>query len=126
LLIKWEVEVAAQPRDLSSWWEGGRWGSLALWEGDLGQEVGGLGSRCAAVGIEELVVAVDAVVGPSLVGGLLEEDQLEGEDLPTAAAVDAGVAAGVADVVGDVGEPSGLGWEEVLQWVEDLEVAVVG
>ena len=125
MLIRWEVEVAAQPRDLSSWWEGGRWGSLEVWEGDLGQEVGGLGSRCAAVGTEELV-AVDAVVGPSLVGGLLEEDQPEGEDLPTAAAVDAGVAAGVADVVGDVGEPSGLGWEEVLQWVEDLEVAVAG
>ena len=123
MLIKWEAEVAAQPRDLSSWWEGGRWGSLALWEGDLDQEVGGLGSRCAAVGIEELAVAVDAVVGPSLVGGLLEEDQLEGEDLPTAAAVDAAGAAGVA---GDVEEPSGPGWEEVLQWVEDLEVVVVG
>ena len=91
-----------------------------MWEGDLGQEVGGLGSRCAAVGIEELAVAVDAVVGPKLVGGLLEEDQLEGEDLPTAAAVD------VAGVAGDVEEPSGLGWAEVLQWVEDLEVAVVG
>ena len=91
-----------------------------MWEGDLDQEVGGLGSRCAAVGIEELVVAVDAVVGPKLVGGLLEEDQLEGEDLPTAAAVD------VAGVAGDVEEPSGPGWEEVLQWVEDLEVAVVG
>ena len=120
MLIKWEVEVAAQPRDLSSWWEGGRWGSLALWEGDLGQEVGGLGSRCAAVGIEELVVAVDAVVGPSWVVGRLEEDQLEGEDLPIAAAVD------VAGAAGDVEEPSGPGWEEVLQWVEDLEVAVVG
>ena len=123
MLIKWEVEVAAQPRDLSSWWEGGRWGSLALWEGDPDQEVGGLGSRCAAVGIEELVAAVDAVVGPSWVGGLLEEDQLEGEDLPIAVAVDVAGAAGVA---GDVEEPSGLGWEEVLQWVEDLEVAVVG
>ena len=120
MLIKWEAEVAAQPRDLSSWWEGGRWGSLALWEGDLDQEVGGLGSRCAAVGIEELVVAVDAVVGPKLVGGLLEEDQLEGVDLPTAAAVD------VAGAAGDVEEPSGPGWEEVLQWVEDLEVVVVG
>ena len=115
--------MAAQPRDLSSWWEGGRWGSLAVWEGDLGQEVGGLGSKYVAVGIEELVAAVDAVVGPSLVGGLLEEDQLEGEDLPTAAAVDVAGAAGVAE---DVEEPSGLGWEEVLQWVEDLEVAVVG
>ena len=94
-----------------------------MWEGDLGQEVGGLGSRCAAVGIEELAVAVDAVVGPSWVVGLLEEDQLEGEDLPTAAAVDVAGAAGVA---GDVEEPSGLGWAEVLQWVEDLEVAVVG
>ena len=123
MLIKWEAEVAAQPRDLSSWWEGGRWGSLALWEGDLDQEVGGLGSRCAAVGIEELVVAVDAVVGPKLVGGLLEEDQLEGEDLPTAAAVD---VAGAAGVVEDVEEPSGPEWEEVLQWVEDLEVVVVG
>ena len=123
MLIKWEVEVAAQLRDLSSWWEGGRWGSLALWEGDLDQEVGGLGSKYAAVGIEELVVAVDAVVGPKLVGGLLEEDQLEGEDLPTAAAVDVAGAAGVA---GDVEEPSGPGWEEVLQWVEDLEVAVAG
>ena len=123
MLIKWEAEVAAQPRDLSSWWEGGRWGSLALWEGDLDQEVGGLGSRCAAVGIEELVAAVDAVVGPKLVGGLLEEDQLEGEDLPTAAAVDVAGAAGVA---GDVEEPSGPGWEEVLQWVEDLEVVVAG
>ena len=123
MLIKWAAEVAAQPRDLSSWWEGGRWGSLALWEGDLGQEVGGLGSRCAAVGIEELVAAVDAVVGPSWVVGRLEEDQLEGEDLPIAAAVDVAGAAGVA---GDVEEPSGLGWEEVLQWVEDLEVAVVG
>ena len=123
MLIKWEAEVAAQPRDLSSWWEGGRWGSLALWEGDPDQEVGGLGSKYAAVGIEELVVAVDAVVGPKLVGGLLEEDQLEGEDLPIAAAVDVAGAAGVA---GDVEEPSGPGWEEVLQWVEDLEVAVVG
>ena len=110
MLIKWEAGVAAQPRDLSSWWEGGRWGSLALWEGDLGRGVGGLGSRCAAVGIEELVVAVDAVVGPSLVGGLLEEDQLEGEDLPTAAAVD---VAGAAGVVGDVEEPSGPGWAVV-------------
>ena len=119
MLIKWEAEVAAQPRDLSSWWEGGRWGSLALWEGDLGQEVGGLGSRCAAVGIEELVVAA-AVDGPKLVGSLLEEGQLEGEDLPTAAAVD------VAGAAGDVEEPSGPGWEEVLQWVEDLLVAVVG
>ena len=126
MFIKWEVEVAAQPRDLSSWWEGGRWGSLALWEGDLGQEVGGLGSRCAAVGIEELVVAVDAVVGPSRVVGLMEEDQLEGEDLPTAAAVDVAGAAGVAADAGDVEEPSEPGWEEVLQWVEDLEVAVVG
>ena len=125
MLIKWAVEVAAQPRDLSSWREGGRWGSLALWEGDLGQEVGGLGSRCAAVGIGELAVAVDAVVGPSLVVGLLEEDQLEWEDLPIAAAVDAGVADVAADV-GDVEEPSEPGWEEVLQWVEDLEVAVVG
>ena len=106
MLIKWVVEVAAQPRDLSSWWEGGRWGSLALWEGDLGRGVGGLGSRCAAVGIEELVAAVDAVDGPSLVGGLLEEDQLEGEDLPTAAAVD---VAGADVVVGDVEEPSGPG-----------------
>ena len=123
MLIKWEAEVAAQPRDLSSWWEGGRWGSLALWEGDLDQEVGGLGSRCAAVGIEELVAAVDAVVGPKLVGGLLEEDQLEGEDLPTAAAVD---VAGVAGAAGDVEEPSGLEWAVVLQWVEDLEVVVVG
>ena len=123
MFIKWEVEVAAQPRDLSSWWEGGRWGSLAVWEGDPDQEVGGLGSRCAAVGIGELVAAVDAVVGPSLVVGLLEEDQLEGEDLPTAAAVDVAGAAGVA---ADVEEPSGPGWEEVLQWVEDLEVAVVG
>ena len=94
-----------------------------MWEGDPDQEVGGLESRCAAVGIEELVVAVDAVVGPKLVGGLLEEDQLEGEDLPTAAAVDVAGAAGVA---GDVEEPSGPGWEEVLQWVEDLEVVVVG
>ena len=123
MLIKWEVEVAAQPRDLSSWWEGGRWGSLAVWEGDPDQEVGGLGSRCAAVGIGELAVAVDAVVGPKLVGGRLEEDQLEEEDLPTAAAVD---VAGAAGVVGDVEEPSGPGWEEALQWVEDLEVAVVG
>ena len=123
MLIKWEAEVAAQPRDLSSWWEGGRWGSLALWEGDPDQEVGGLGSKYAAVGIEELVVAVDAVVGPKLVGGLLEEDQLEGEDLPIAAAVDVAGAAGVA---GDVEEPSGPGWEEVLQWVEDLEVVVAG
>jgi len=110
LLIKWEVGVAAQPRDLSSWWEGGRWGSLAVREGDLGQEMGGLGSRCAAVGIEELVAAVDAVVGPSLVGGLLEQDQLEGEDLPIAAAVD---VAGAAGVVGDVEEPSEPGWAVV-------------
>ena len=88
--------------------------------------MGGLGSKYAAVGIEELVVAVDAVVGPKLVGGLLEEDQLEGEDLPTAAAVDVAGAADVADVAGDVEEPSGPGWEEVLRWVEDLEVAVVG
>ena len=94
-----------------------------MWEGDLDQEVGGLGSRCAAVGIEELAAAVDAVVGPRWVGGLLVGDQLEGEDLPTAAAVDAAGAAGVA---GDVEEPSGPGWEEVLQWVEDLEVVVVG
>ena len=50
----------------------------------------------------------------------------EGGDLPTAAAVDVAGAAGAAGVVGDVEEPSGLGWEEVLQWVEDLEVAVVG
>ena len=71
----------------------------------------------------ELVEAVDAVVGPSWAGGRLEEDQLEGEDLPTAAAVD---VAGAAGVVGDVEEPSEPGWAVVEQWVEDLEVAVVG